>query len=148
MTEAELNKWFLSAARRGEFNSLKQSVEQGADIHVRGDGRKTALHYLAIVDSLEGSQYLCERGIDINACDNLGWTALHWVAMNNNVEIVKYLIDRGIDIDIKDMNGNTPLDIAVDIQRIEAADLIRSFSNARNEKASPQITRISLERQL
>lgn len=136
MTEAELNKWFLAAARRGEFNALKQSVEQGADINAIGDGRKTALHYLAIINSLEGSRYLCELGIDINACDNLGWTALHWVAMNDNAALVRYLIDRGTDIAIKDMNGNTALDIAVDSQRIEAAALIRAFANARNEMSS------------
>jgi hypothetical protein len=54
-----------------------------------------------------------------------GWTALHYAAGFGFVELAKAFIDRGADPDARDDDGKTPLQVAVETDHAEVAELLR-----------------------
>jgi ankyrin repeat protein len=50
---------------------------------------------------------------------------LHWAAIEGHKEIAELLIAAGADVNAKDDDGYTPLDLAIDYEEIETADLLR-----------------------
>ena len=84
------------------------------------------LHDAALGGSRIAASVLLKRGADINARDrNSQATPLHVAASWGRRDVVELLLANGADPSVRDKNGKTPLDLAVDSQQPEIANLLR-----------------------
>jgi len=82
----------VDAARKGDWNSVRASLDQGADVTaVQGDG-STALHWAAHWDEHDGAERLIRAGADVNAATDLGVTPLWSAAENGSAAMVRQLL--------------------------------------------------------
>ena len=102
----------MFASYSGNYNLVKFSMDNGADINLKCGGGWTALMLASEFGHLEIVKYLIENGADVNSQDRDGWTALIEATNGGRLEVVKYLVENGADINIKDKNGNTALNYA------------------------------------
>lgn len=61
---------------------------------------------------------LLRAGADINGTNSDGKTALHQAVIKKNIESVKFLLENGANVNIKDINGNNPINYAVQGQPV------------------------------
>lgn len=116
----------ILAAYEGKNEILKLLLEAGADVSVLDPGMKaTALHAAAYAGRTEAAKLLIEFNIDINRQGPYnGYTALHDAIWQNNIDTAKVIIDAGADLNIKSKNGQTPLEMARNLNRKEIVKLI------------------------
>ncbi len=103
------NLYLFSCINNRLLNSLKDLVENGAEINLQNIFSSTPLIYACQSirrDSnleeknflLEVVKYLVEKGADINIQDQWGNTALIYASERGHLEVVKYLVEKGADI--------------------------------------------------
>ncbi|EAY04798.1 hypothetical protein TVAG_305480 [Trichomonas vaginalis G3] len=73
----------------------------GANINVKDEDGKTALHIAAKNNNKETAEVLISHGANINEKNKDGVTALHYAAENNNKETAEVLISHGANINEK-----------------------------------------------
>jgi ankyrin repeat protein len=113
MNKMNSHKTLENAVLLGDINLIKELIDQGIDLNVRGDYKRTVL-YDAIVKGFEDVvKLLCDHKAQVNIYDNAGKTPLHFAAIHNKLTIAKYLIIAGADVNAIDVNGNNPLFDAV-----------------------------------
>ncbi len=99
--------------------------EKGVDIDVK------SLNLAAEGGHLETLQYLIgERADLVNATDNYGDTPLH-AAVYGGLHVVQYLKENGADIDAKNNRGQTPLEVALELNK---SDIIHSLKNLQHHR--------------
>ena len=122
------------AAHFGHVEVMRWLIDQGADID------RVAAHRLAVAPlhaalfgrQVEAARLLIERGADVTAArggsgwKRAGWTALHYAAGMGFDALVLPLLDRGADPSRTDEEGKTPLEVAIDANHHDTADILRS----------------------
>merc|ERR1712086_1222713 len=88
---------------------LQHAPEKVNDKDADGD---TALHWAAIMNSLEVAEVLVAANANVDILDNGGDTALHWAAQNNSFEVAKVLLAANAKVDILDNYGQTALQLS------------------------------------
>ncbi|XP_076084161.1 uncharacterized protein LOC143054951 [Mytilus galloprovincialis] len=106
------NEKLTTAARYGDIEALKLSLQNGADIDYRNDMGETALMWAAWEGHLEVCRFLIDTGCKIDITNWHGETALMWAAWGGHLEICRLLIDTGCKIDITSNRGYTALHCA------------------------------------
>ncbi len=104
----------IQAARDGDAATVRQLLEEGADVRAaQGDGM-TALHAAAERGHLGVARMLLDAGADVSAETRIGsYTPLHLASRRGNGAIVQDLLDRGADANAVTTNsGVTPLHLA------------------------------------
>ncbi|CAI0394335.1 unnamed protein product, partial [Linum tenue] len=103
----------------------------GADVNLKNDGGRTALHYAASKGWLEIAELLISHGAKINskdkACNSdliVGCTPLHRAASTGRAELCELLVEEGAEVDAVDGVGQTPLMNAVICENKEVAFLL------------------------
>ncbi|MBK9584408.1 MAG: ankyrin repeat domain-containing protein [Alphaproteobacteria bacterium] len=71
------------------------------------------LHVAAVRGSVEDIKILVDHGANINAKGEYDYTALHHAAEQGHADAVKALMEKGADPNLTDVNGCTPLEIAL-----------------------------------
>ena len=102
------------AAMRGDRETVRTLLKQGADVNAaQGDGM-TALHWAAQRGDAELAAMLVYAGANVTAVTRIGqYTPLHLAASAGSVELVNALIKAGAAVDAKTTNtGATPLHLA------------------------------------
>ena len=99
----------LEAAKRGDSDTVKELLKNGANINQESNDGVTPLHTAAYWGRAETCKLLLEKGANINAKDKYEWTPLHVAAKRGHTETCKLLLEKGADIDAKDSSGQTPL---------------------------------------
>lgn len=89
----------LEAAKNGELESLKQMLDQGADMFSVDKYGFTALMKASEQGHLDVVKFLVERGADVNQKNLLDWTALCYAATRRKLPVVQFLVENGADID-------------------------------------------------
>ena len=56
---------------------------------------------------------LTKAGVDMNSSNELGQTPLHFHGVAGRVEVVTALVENNAELNRKDLEGNTPLDLAI-----------------------------------
>ena len=102
------NNMLLQASRQGLSERVLESLENGADVNVKGSNDMTAL----IIASAEGHQeivsMLLEKGADVNAKSKYGSVpALSFAVQNEYPNIVSMLLEKGVDVNAKSKYGVT-----------------------------------------
>ncbi|XGW14376.1 hypothetical protein V3C99_000578 [Haemonchus contortus] len=110
-----------ASAGRVEVVRYLLSLPQ-VDVNHRNVNGQTALHYAASKNHREIVHLLLEAGAELNAADKYGATPLHRAASQGHDKIVHMLLARPkIHVDPRDSEGNTPLFVACEEGREDAA---------------------------
>lgn len=115
------------------FDIVQHLLAHGANVNSRTRDGHTALHFVPCLTDKNGLSVvkeLLKYGANVNATDNDNATPLFFAVMcETNLEIIRELLLNGSDIDIKGRypfltRYFTPLDLAVDEEKIPYAKLI------------------------
>ncbi|KAK3597127.1 hypothetical protein CHS0354_038046 [Potamilus streckersoni] len=103
----------ILACEKGNSEQLKKLLDAGADVTVKDEEGKTALHYCA--DNLETqcAEMLLEADTTLlNIQDEQMYTPMHMAVLAGNENLLKLLIERGADIHCLDENYHTLVHLA------------------------------------
>ena len=96
------------------------------------------MHLATFNNHKDIAKLLIAKGSDVNAQDEGGMTILHDAAGYGHKEVVKLLIAKEADLNAKVLSGKykdqTPLDIAIELQHPETADLLRKHGGKTGEE--------------
>ncbi|KAI8528536.1 hypothetical protein RHMOL_Rhmol12G0156100 [Rhododendron molle] len=93
----------------GRFDTASTCDTFRADVNLKNDGGRTALHYAASKGNSELCELLIEEGAEIDATDRAGQTPLMNAVICENKEVALLLIRHGADVDVEDKEGYTIL---------------------------------------
>lgn len=102
------------AAMRGEVETVRALLRDGADVNeAQGDGM-TALHWAARHDDVELARILIYAGARVDAGTRIGsYTPLHIASRESNRTVVDVLLEAGSDpAAVSTNSGTTPLHLA------------------------------------
>lgn len=114
----------MEAAARGEKETVRYLLNEGAPVDGRSGSKRTALLYAAEAGRTGVVELLLGRGADIDAGDNHGHTALMLTARNGCTETMLALLEYGADVDLGGNSGKTALIYAVQNGRLKAVKLL------------------------
>uniref|UniRef100_A0A7M5WS19 Ion transport domain-containing protein n=1 Tax=Clytia hemisphaerica TaxID=252671 RepID=A0A7M5WS19_9CNID len=98
------------------------AIEHGADLNKCDSFGRTSLHLAAAVDYDDMVQFLVDNGADLGA-KTFGeeQTAMHYAAKNNAASSIKVMLRLGARINDRDYKRRTPLFVAAETARTDAA---------------------------
>ncbi|CAK8687916.1 unnamed protein product [Clavelina lepadiformis] len=85
----------LDASLEGEFDLVKEIIDQVSNSSGANDEGITALHNAVCAGHFDLVKFLVHYGSDINASDTDGWTPLHCAASCNNLPMARFLVENG-----------------------------------------------------
>ncbi|GJN17287.1 hypothetical protein PR202_gb04342 [Eleusine coracana subsp. coracana] len=110
-----LERWELvmTAARRGDVQSLEPLLSKRAGVRGRDQYGLTALHVAAIKGHCDVLAVLVGSGcMDLECEDVEGHRPLHLAVEGGHVAAVELLLDAGADVNARTRRGATPLQVA------------------------------------
>ncbi len=110
------------ATMRGERDTVRALLQQGADVNAaQGDGM-TALHWAALEGDLETAKMLLYAGANVKSSTRLGaFTPLLLAAKSGQGSMVAALLDAGADPNEATTNGTTALMLAAAAGSVEGS---------------------------
>ncbi|XP_065055381.1 transient receptor potential cation channel subfamily A member 1-like isoform X4 [Rhopilema esculentum] len=109
-------------ARAWHPDVAKFAIQNNADVNKADLFGRTPLHLAAAVDYDEMVEFLVQRGADMNAITKgENQTPMHYAAKNNATSTLKTLLNLGAFINARDYKMRTPLFVAAESARSEAA---------------------------
>ena len=140
-----------AATRDCREQELNRLIAAGADVQQQVRGNETAIHYSARYLCPQAVQVLLDAGADIDAREQHDMTALHMAALYEpmladnmqqpcaanddsckarqaqqaQLAMVQVLVEAGADLNALDEDGRTALQIALDYDRQQVAELLR-----------------------
>ncbi|NDE30250.1 MAG: hypothetical protein EB076_09325 [Flavobacteriia bacterium] len=102
---AEDVPFLLTAAAKGDLETVKAIIESGGSANTEDKEKLTALMYAVRKDNIEVVKYLIKKGAKVNAIENEGWTALMFAAKKGYINSAKILLENGADPKIIDPDG-------------------------------------------
>src|SRR5215813_3272825 len=119
----------MRAALDGDTETVRELIQQGADINQRDDFGRTALMFAVMNMHYETMKVLLEDGADVQTRSTDGGTALMAAAgMAGDLRMVQALLDRGADVHARLRETNeTALTFAEKYGRNEIAQLLRQL---------------------
>jgi len=111
------------AVIKGDIEAVKQHLNSGADVEVRGPNGGAPLHFAALGGRKEIAELFLTKGADVNAKDDDGWTPLHHASRPDGKETAELFLAKRADVNAKDNRGRTPLFWAALRGRKEVAGL-------------------------
>ena len=115
-----------NAAMRGEIETLRILLRQGADVNeAQGDGM-TALHWAAERGNVQMAQMLLYAGANPGAVTRIGdYTPLHLASQVGNGPVIAALLEAGSDASaVSTAGGATPLHFAAASGDAEAVTVL------------------------
>jgi len=92
-----------------------------------------SIHKAALDGNIVAIKQHLAAGTDVNAKKD-GFTPLHDAAGKGHKEVAELLIAKGADVSAKTDGGLTPLDIAIQRDQTETADLLRKHGGKTGEE--------------
>lgn len=152
----------MQAAYRGNLDSMRQLIADGADVNAANATGMTALDYAAgatpIVNqvfrgSADAVKLLLQHNADPNGAARSGFTPLMFATVNGNLDSVRALLHAGADVNAVDRHGDTAVHLAVDYDNVDiaqtlvaaGADLKQKDSNGEDAAAAAARKRIPLD---
>jgi len=129
----------IQAIHEGDIEPLKLMLDVGTEINQLGGSwtergstkmyfiRGSALHFAVHQDRQDMVRLLISHGATIDVRDENDFTPLHNAAWAGNLGMVKLLIESGADVQASNRFGDTPLSRALDNNRTEVAEYIRTW---------------------
>ncbi|XP_066236665.1 unconventional myosin-XVI isoform X1 [Saccopteryx leptura] len=89
-------------------------LKEGADPNTLISSGGSLLHLCARYDNAFIAEILIDKGVNVNHQDEDFWTPMHIACACDNPDIVLLLVLAGANVLLQDVNGNIPLDYAVE----------------------------------
>lgn len=99
----------VDAARQNDSRTVRQLLQQHADVNVRGYDGSTALLWAAHWNDLETADALIGAGADVNTANDLRVTPLSVACTNANAALVDRLLAAGANPNTPIATGETPI---------------------------------------
>ncbi len=115
-------------ARRGDRESVRSLLREGADVNAsQGDGM-SALHWAAAGGDAEMAAMLVHAGANVQSVTRIGhYTPLHVACQGGNAAVVEILLEAGAEVSSRTSpGGTTPLHLAAASGSVEAVNLLLS----------------------
>ena len=98
------------AAMVGDHDTVRQLLQEGADVNATQNDGMTALHWAATHDDAELARMLLYAGANGRATTRLGgFTALHLASKAGYRSVIEAMLDAGVDPSVTTTTGVTPL---------------------------------------
>ncbi|XP_070697055.1 transient receptor potential channel pyrexia isoform X2 [Pempheris klunzingeri] len=126
-----------SCTRAWSVDVMRFFLDCGADLLQPDHFGVTALHVASALDYQDMVQFLLERKADLEARTLLDQqTPLHYAAKNDAVQSIKLLLQAGASISCPDYKLRTPLQLAANLERSEAARVLLELGAEAGKKDS------------
>jgi uncharacterized protein len=115
-------------AKRGDRDSVRSLLREGADVNAsHGDGM-SALHWAAEAGDAEMAAMLVEAGANVKSVTRIGhYTSLHLAARGGSAAVAGILLEAGADVNARTVPGETtPLHLAAASGSAETVELLLS----------------------
>ncbi|MDY6982047.1 MAG: ankyrin repeat domain-containing protein, partial [Pseudomonadota bacterium] len=113
------------AAQQGDLATVRQLLQQGADVNEPQIDGSTALHWAAQANDTTLVRVLIEAGADASARNRVGAPPLLPASINGNADILALLLDAGADPNqTVSATGDTPLMLAARTGLTDAIDVL------------------------
>ncbi|XP_041663460.1 unconventional myosin-XVI isoform X2 [Cheilinus undulatus] len=99
---------------RHDDKEVMRLLKEGADPNTPTASGGSLLHLCARHDNVFAAELLIERGLNVNLQDEDLWTALHVACVCDHADVVLLLLLAGVNVLLQDVNGNIPLDYAIE----------------------------------
>jgi ankyrin repeat protein len=126
----------LDAAKAGDWSSVRELVQDGADVTARAPDGATALHWASYWDDVATAELLIQAGADARAANDLGATPLWLAALNGSSAMVRTLLRAGADPNSALLAGETPVMTAARTGSPEVLELLLSAGGDPNARGS------------
>jgi ankyrin repeat protein len=126
------------AAMRGDSDTVRALLKQGADVNQsQGDGM-TALHWAATSGNLELVETLLYAGANVRATTRLGaYAPLHVASKSGHAAVIRALVKAGADVNMLTSTGATALMMAALSGNADAAAALLDAGADINAKDKP-----------
>ena len=116
------------AAERGDLETVRSLLRQGADVNAaQGDGM-SALHWAAMNDNAEMAGVLLYAGAQPRATTRLGgFTALHLAGKSGHADVIRVLLEEGADVAAVTSTGVTAMHYAAASGRPDAVKALLAY---------------------
>ncbi len=126
--QAETDRKYLEAAKKGNLGELKELLGKGAALLANDDGN-TALFYAAQYDRMDTVLFLLQKGIPVDVKNRIGSTPLMGAAGGGHKEVARLLYDLGSDPALKNFTGSSAYSYA---RSAGYADMVEMLRQPRN----------------
>ncbi|XP_069492667.1 unconventional myosin-XVI isoform X2 [Ambystoma mexicanum] len=109
-----LSDTIQDAVRYHDDKEVLRLLKDGADPNTLTSSGGSLLHLCARYDNVFAAEILIDRGINVNHQDEDYWTPMHVACACDSPDIVLLLLLAGANALLQDVNGNIPLDYAMD----------------------------------
>ncbi|XP_033867625.3 unconventional myosin-XVI-like isoform X1 [Acipenser ruthenus] len=109
-----LSEMIQDAIIHHDDKEVLRLLKDGADPNALISSGGSLLHLCARYDNAFAAEILIERGMNVNQQDEDFWAALHVACACDNGDIVLLLLLAGANVLLQDVNGNIPLDYAME----------------------------------
>jgi len=99
----------LEASESGNLSSVKQALEDGANVGIVDGRGMMPIHWAALRGHTQIVQALLENSADANSTNSADWTPVMHASFEGHIEIVKLLIENGADVNAKTFVSGTAL---------------------------------------
>ena len=121
------------AAHFGQVETTRWLIDRGANMNAVSNHplHVTPLHAALFGRKIATARLLIESGADVNIArggvdwPRAGWTALHYAAGFGFTELIPLLLEHGADQSCLDEKQKTPLQVAIEEQQTEAANMLK-----------------------
>ena len=103
----------LDAVRHGDFQSAREAVNRGANVHARDLDGRSALYLACTEGHMQLAEFLVGQGADVD--ETFGKrerTLLHWAAEQSSTGVATFLISHKANVNAQQSDGSTPLLLA------------------------------------
>ncbi len=108
MSPAMLSARLLEAARKGQVPDVEGLLKRGVDVHSRGTGGNTALHWASYMGHVDVVKVLLSRGAAVDIRDKSEQTPLILAALGGRPEVARILLSNGANVNAKSkVNGKS-----------------------------------------
>ena len=116
---------FFKAIRKGDINTVRAALTEGADSNSRDEHHLTALMWAARSGHFDVFSELLRSGADLIATDKTKRTFLHHCVLFKKHDFLTQVLELpGIPLHTPDMHGFTALDVAIADNNRRCADLL------------------------
>jgi len=135
----EGNEAFMDAAAGGCTDIVELFIKNGISVNYTNKIGLTALMLISgYGDRIEFMKFLIRNGADINlGHPRGGLTPLMMAAEDNHTAEIKLLVENGADVNAKTTKGISALDIAVEMKKTDAVEILKKYGAISTYRANP-----------
>jgi ankyrin repeat protein len=113
------------AVKNGDITYVESYLKKGKNVDLKSIGGITMLHIACMEDKVDIVDLLIQYGADINATTIYSDTPLLYAVGKRNLSLVSLLLRYDAKTNLKNDEGKTPYDLAIQLDQIEIAEILR-----------------------